>query len=87
MAPILSLFMYVDACIECTHCHYVQATDADSHRNGEVIYSLYYPKGESRKPFVINSATGALTASPYVEFDRETRPFEDVTIKVRLTVL
>jgi hypothetical protein len=59
----------------------VVATDADSHRNGEVVYSLYYPKGEARKPFVVDPTTGELTASPYHEFDRETRPFEDVTVK------
>jgi len=73
----------------------VLATDADSHRNGQLRYSLYYAQGESRKAFVIDADSGLVTASPYVEFDREdmyvlpysnptvTRrsPFEDITVK------
>ncbi|KRX24151.1 Neural-cadherin, partial [Trichinella nelsoni] len=59
----------------------VQATDDDSGQNGDILYSLYYPQGETRKPFVIDAITGELRASPYVEFDREERPFEDVIVK------
>ncbi|CDW56179.1 Cadherin C and Laminin G 2 and Cadherin domain co ntaining protein [Trichuris trichiura] len=59
----------------------VEATDDDSGQNGDIIYSLYYPQGETRKPFVIDAVTGELRASPYVEFDREERPFEDVIVK------
>lgn len=43
---------------------------------------MYYPKGEARKPFDIDHDTGDLYASMYHEFDRESRPFEDVTVKV-----
>lgn len=60
----------------------VEATDEDSQQNGQIEYSLYYPKGEARRAFHIDAASGALMASPYVEFDREERPFEDVTVKV-----
>ncbi|KHJ44096.1 cadherin domain protein, partial [Trichuris suis] len=59
----------------------VEATDDDSGQNGDIIYSLYYPQGETRKPFIIDAVTGELRASPYVEFDREERPFEDVIVK------
>lgn len=62
----------------------VEATDDDSGQNGDIVYSLYYPQGESRRPFIIEPTTGLLMASPYVEFDREERPLEDVTVKVCL---
>lgn len=60
----------------------VEATDEDSSSNGQIVYSLYYAQSESRKPFVIDKLTGVLTPSPHVIFDRETRPREDVTVKV-----
>lgn len=60
------------------------ATDDDSPPNGDIVYSLYYPKSESRKPFIIDPITGELRPSPYVMFDRETLPFEDVTVKVSI---
>uniref|UniRef100_A0A914XSI8 Cadherin domain-containing protein n=1 Tax=Plectus sambesii TaxID=2011161 RepID=A0A914XSI8_9BILA len=59
----------------------VVATDDDSPPNGDIVYSLYYPKSESRKPFIIDPITGELRPSPYVMFDREKLPFEDVTVK------
>lgn len=43
-----------------------KAIDGDSSLNGEVIYSLYYGRSESRKPFVIDLNTGELRPSPYV---------------------
>lgn len=61
----------------------VTAVDYDSGQNGQIIYSLYYPKGETRKPFMIDAHTGELKPSPYEEFDREERPFEDVTVKAQ----
>lgn len=61
----------------------VSATDEDSGSNGQILYSLYYPKGETRRPFVIDSVTGEITASPYFQFDREERPIEEITVKVR----
>lgn len=60
----------------------VEATDDDSSANGDIVYSLYYTQSESRKAFVIDRQTGVLTPSPHVVFDRETRPREDVTVKV-----
>uniref|UniRef100_A0A914QFP9 Cadherin domain-containing protein n=1 Tax=Panagrolaimus davidi TaxID=227884 RepID=A0A914QFP9_9BILA len=59
----------------------VQATDEDSSTNGEIIYSLYYARSESRKPFIIDSVTGELRPSPHFVFDREQKAFEEVTVK------
>uniref|UniRef100_A0A0N4VH37 Cadherin egf lag seven-pass g-type receptor n=1 Tax=Enterobius vermicularis TaxID=51028 RepID=A0A0N4VH37_ENTVE len=59
----------------------VTATDEDSSLNGEIVYSLYHPQSESRKPFIIDPVTGELRPSPYVRFDREQRAFEEVTVK------
>uniref|UniRef100_A0A915JC69 Cadherin domain-containing protein n=1 Tax=Romanomermis culicivorax TaxID=13658 RepID=A0A915JC69_ROMCU len=59
----------------------VEATDNDSGQNGDIVYSLYYPGGDNRRPFTINATTGEIWASPFVEFDREERAFEDVTVK------
>lgn len=42
-----------------------KAIDGDSSLNGEVVYSLYYGRSESRKPFVIDSISGKLRPSPY----------------------
>lgn len=61
-----------------------EATDEDSGMNGEVMYSLYYGRSETRKPFVIDSVTGELRPSAYFVFDRETKAYEEVTIKVFL---
>lgn len=41
-----------------------KAIDNDYSLNGEVVYSLYYGRSESRKPFVIDSITGKLRPSP-----------------------
>ncbi|KAH7715347.1 Cadherin domain containing protein [Aphelenchoides avenae] len=60
----------------------VEAADKDSGANGEITYSLYYACSETRKPFVIDAETGELRPSTYYVFDRETRPFEEVTVKV-----
>ncbi|KAH7700358.1 CBR-HMR-1 protein, partial [Aphelenchoides avenae] len=59
----------------------VEATDKDSGANGEITYSLYYARSETRKPFVIDAESGELRPSTYYVFDRETRPFEEVTVK------
>ncbi len=64
----------------------MEATDEDSQQNGDIVYSIYYPQGQSRKPFLIDPLTGDLMASPYVEFDREENLFEDVTVKVGVPV-
>lgn len=61
-----------------------EATDEDSGMNGDVIYSLYYGRSETRKPFVIDAVTGELRPSAYFVFDRETKAYEEVTIKVSL---
>ena len=59
----------------------VKAIDEDSSANGEIVYSLYYGRSESRKPFVIDPITGELRPSPHFIFDRETKAFEEVTVK------
>lgn len=59
-----------------------EATDGDSGLNGEVLYSLYYGRSETRKPFVIDAITGELRPSAYFVFDREYKAYEEVTIKV-----
>ncbi|KAI1722266.1 cadherin domain-containing protein [Ditylenchus destructor] len=58
-----------------------QAVDADAGLNGEIVYSLYYGRAETRKPFVIDPDTGELRPSPYFVFDRESKAKEEVTIK------
>uniref|UniRef100_A0A7E4VRE3 Secreted protein n=2 Tax=Panagrellus redivivus TaxID=6233 RepID=A0A7E4VRE3_PANRE len=59
----------------------VRAVDEDASTNGEIVYSLYYGRSESRKPFVIDAVTGELRPSPHFTFDREAKAFEDVTVK------
>uniref|UniRef100_A0A915E4Z3 Cadherin domain-containing protein n=1 Tax=Ditylenchus dipsaci TaxID=166011 RepID=A0A915E4Z3_9BILA len=58
-----------------------QAVDKDSSLNGQIVYSLYYGRSETRKPFVIDANTGELRPSPYFVFDRESKSKEEVTIK------
>ncbi|KAE9548545.1 hypothetical protein FO519_008238, partial [Halicephalobus sp. NKZ332] len=59
----------------------VKATDEDASSNGEIVYSLYYARSESRKPFVIDPISGDLRPSPHFIFDREQKAFEEVTVK------
>jgi hypothetical protein len=59
-------------------CHF---PSQDSGRNGQIVYSLYYARSESRKPFLIDPETGELRPSPYFLFDREAKAAEEVTIK------
>ncbi|TKR62057.1 hypothetical protein L596_026067 [Steinernema carpocapsae] len=59
----------------------VLATDEDSSPNGDIVYSLYYARSQSRKPFTIDPDTGDLKPSSHVVFDREQRAYEDVTVK------
>ncbi|KAK0427455.1 hypothetical protein QR680_010234 [Steinernema hermaphroditum] len=59
----------------------VKATDEDSSPNGDIVYSLYYARSQSRKPFTIDPDTGDLKPSPHVIFDREQRAYEEVTVK------
>uniref|UniRef100_A0A1I8AAX7 Cadherin n=1 Tax=Steinernema glaseri TaxID=37863 RepID=A0A1I8AAX7_9BILA len=59
----------------------VKATDEDSSPNGDIVYSLYYARSQSRKPFTIDPDTGDLRPSPHVIFDREQRAYEEVTVK------
>ncbi|KAI3422308.1 Hmr-1p [Globodera pallida] len=70
---------------EFPHCadysRLASAIDHDSGRNGQVSYSLYYARTESRKPFLIDSESGELRPSPYFVFDRELKAAEEVTIK------
>uniref|UniRef100_A0A0N5C4L2 Cadherin domain-containing protein n=1 Tax=Strongyloides papillosus TaxID=174720 RepID=A0A0N5C4L2_STREA len=59
----------------------VKAIDEDKLSNGELVYSLYYTRSESRKPFIIDPITGDLRPAPNFVFDRENKPFEEVTVK------
>lgn len=59
----------------------VKAIDEDSSENGQITYTIYYPRSESRKPFIIDAESGELRPAPHFIFDREIRPFEDVTVK------
>uniref|UniRef100_A0A0K0E875 Cadherin n=2 Tax=Strongyloides stercoralis TaxID=6248 RepID=A0A0K0E875_STRER len=59
----------------------VKAIDEDKLNNGDLIYSLYYTRSESRKPFVIDPITGDLRPTPNFIFDRENKQFEEVTVK------
>uniref|UniRef100_A0AC35TLZ3 Origin recognition complex subunit 1 n=1 Tax=Rhabditophanes sp. KR3021 TaxID=114890 RepID=A0AC35TLZ3_9BILA len=58
-----------------------EAMDKDSGPNGDIIYSLYYSRGESRKPFIIDSTTGDIRPAPHILFDRETKAVEEITVK------
>uniref|UniRef100_A0A0N4ZYG1 Cadherin domain-containing protein n=1 Tax=Parastrongyloides trichosuri TaxID=131310 RepID=A0A0N4ZYG1_PARTI len=59
----------------------VKAIDEDKLSNGELVYSLYYTRSESRKPFVIDPITGDLRPTPNFVFDREQKSYEEVTVK------
>uniref|UniRef100_A0A183CMH6 CA domain-containing protein n=1 Tax=Globodera pallida TaxID=36090 RepID=A0A183CMH6_GLOPA len=60
----------------------VEAIDHDSGRNGQVSYSLYYARTESRKPFLIDSESGELRPSPYFVFDRELKAAEESALSL-----
>ncbi|XP_078716087.1 cadherin-23 [Lampetra fluviatilis] len=57
------------------------ASDQDSGLNGEVEYSII--EGDPRNEFVISPADGDLRVRRYVELDRETQAFYNLTIMAK----